>query len=242
MAELLDPYFGRKGQMLRDPVPLAAWVSLMPGGSRLRNALYQSRYYDWVAGSLDCAFSLLPKPQTVKLFNVLANMYYRSIQYYKNTHQQAGTHPPHSLGTDLNSSPDGSLLESSTVSSGSLIDKDEEEVLEFQEADRDYYDLLTIIERAPLGAKFSERLVEFLCTLEGGGVLLEAVFEEEDVAMNFKLFQSMVVGSLIWGAGSHRAMATFTRRVPYLAKLGASIVPSPDCRTPSGSSRSRLST
>lgn len=57
-------------------------------------------------------------------------------------------------------------------------------------------------------------------------MLLEAVFEDEDVQTNFKLFQTMLLGSLIWGAGSHRNMQDFAGHSSYLARLDASVVPS----------------
>lgn len=99
-----------------------------------------------------------------------------------------------------------------------------EEAQEFQETPRDYFELLAAVEKAPQGVRFSERLVNFLCSLEAGGVLLEAVFEDEDVQTNFKLFKAMLLGSLVWGAGSHRDMQVFAGHASYLPRLDASIV------------------
>ncbi len=224
MAELLDPYLGLKRPMLRDAVASRApWLRLLPGSRRVCNALYQARYYDWVARSLDCCFCLLPRPQATKLFNVLASMHCRAVQFYRHHHLQAGLRDPGlAQAAELTPSPEASLLESSTATSGTPGSPDEAQ--EFQEPNRDYYDLLAAIEKTQRGAKFSERLVNFLCALEGGGVLLEAVFEDEDVAANFKLFQSLLLGSLVWGAGSHRAMEDYRGHVSYLTRLEGSVV------------------
>lgn len=120
MAELLEPYLGRKRLMLREPVASRApWLGLLPGSQRLRNALYQARYYDWVSSSLDCAFSLLPRSQAVRLFNVLAHMFDRSLQFFRQTHLQPGPGDrPRGQDTEMAPSPEASLLEGSTVTSG----------------------------------------------------------------------------------------------------------------------------
>ena len=232
MAEFLDCFLREKKILHQTFMKKDSCLSFLPGYQRLSNCFFQGKYHKWLQSSLDCSYAILSKLKTDNMFGVLENTYPKVLEYCRNKVHQNEMEINDPLMRDnlipdkqiRNTISDTSLLEQTSTSAGSLIDKDEEETLDPPHIKINYLTAIEIIESNSEFNRFSRDILEFLLSIQGGGICMESIFHSRDTEDNYKMLQSMILSSLIWGRSSYDCFRNFYGIRTYLSRLEGSIV------------------
>lgn len=195
--------------------PAHALLRYLPVEKRLRNSLFQGRYFESILASLDASYHILDRNSTQKLFKTLENIlmafYNFKVNMQGNPFEMLGeihkatekmskstTGTPESPGS-LNSSVNSNLIEMSTRKTSENL-SDDEEKLEAEIVDPKYYEAAVMFHTVPDLQNVCDRVLVLFDQVEAGGLHLLNVFIDNEIVMDFKLLQCFVINAFVWGS------------------------------------------
>lgn len=197
--------------------PKNACIEYLPLENRFRNARFQGEYFNSIVNVLDASYQILDEKTTLRLFKVLENIlpsfYSFKVNLLGNPAEtlseihkvsskiSVSTTANSSEQTtgSLNSSVNSNLIEITSPKTSENL-SDDEEKFEIESIDPKYYEAAVMFHTVPDLSGICDRLLNLFEKTEAGGLHLLYIFIDDEIMMDFKLFQCFILNAFIWGS------------------------------------------